>query len=408
MENRYSYALSIIKKLTVAGYTALFAGGWVRDFLLGHPSDDIDIATDAPPQVILDLFPRTIRVGIAFGVVIVDCEGHQFEVATFRKDILYTNGRKPDKVEMSSPEEDAKRRDFTINGMFYNPLTQEIYDYIGGMHDLKLGIIRSIGIPDERFKEDRLRMIRAVRFAHRFGFTIDLETQEAIQENCETLFPAVAMERIWQEFCKMSQSPSFDGAIIALHRLGLLGVIFPDLKTVHLNTIRHYVEPFSRYPKTTPTLLYILQLFPEYNLEQSLDLCTYLKLSGEDKKIAETWFALKQLSTHSSRYAWTKFYAHKYSDICIQVMAANKDEKARHAFLDENKQRQENLAIHIQRLIDKTPVVASHHLVQQEITPGVLMGKIMRIAEDISIEKDLNTPEEVIAYIKNNHQWPTQ
>ena len=125
-------ATGIVKKLAAEGYIAYFAGGWVRDFVMGHPSSDIDIATNAEPTVILELFPKTIAVGLAFGIVIVVCEGHQFEVATFRRDISYKDGRRPETIAFTSAEEDAKRRDFTINGMFYDPIEKVIIDYVGG------------------------------------------------------------------------------------------------------------------------------------------------------------------------------------------------------------------------------------------------------------------------------------
>jgi len=227
-----------------------------------HPSDDIDIATDAPTEEILNLFPRTILVGLSFGVVVVVLDGHQFEVATFRRDIGYADGRKPTRVERSSPEEDASRRDFTINGMFYDPVEEVVHDFVNGAEDIKLGIIRTIGDPYQRFAEDRLRMIRAVRFSSRFGFTIDQDTQDAIRANADTLFPAVAMERVWQEFCKMVRFPNVDHAIIELHRLELLQVIFPQLQGVHLNEIKKRVAHISHYPPTTDPFLHMLALFP--------------------------------------------------------------------------------------------------------------------------------------------------
>ena len=171
-------ATAIVRKLVAAGYTAYFAGGWVRDYLMGHPSEDIDLATDAPPEKIIDLFPKTLLVGVAFGVVVVIVDGHQFEVATFRRDIDYADGRKPSKIELSTAEEDAFRRDFTINGMFYDPLTNQILDYVGGQEDLKKKIIRAIGNPHKRIQEDRLRMIRAVRLSCRFDFQIEEKTKE--------------------------------------------------------------------------------------------------------------------------------------------------------------------------------------------------------------------------------------
>jgi poly(A) polymerase len=399
----YQKAVKIVNKLVLAGYKAYFAGGWVRDLLLGHPSDDIDIATDAPPYEILDLFPRTIRVGVAFGVVIVDIEGHQFEVATFRKDVSYSNGRKPDKVEMSSPEEDAKRRDFTINGMFYDPIKEEIYDFVGGRHDLKQGIIRCIGEPDERFKEDRLRMIRAVRFATRFGFVLDPATQDGIKENCETLFPAVAMERIWHEMKKMSKYPNFEGAVLTMHRLGLLGVIFPCLKEVHLNTIKHLVAPFHTFPGETPTLLYILQLFPSHTDEELAEITDYLKLSGAEKKLALYWNDLKRHCQEEGAgkevpmHTWAHLYANPSSRLCLEIL-----DPAPY----KHSSRQEILHPHIQRLIAKKPLITSFDLQQEGIPPSILMGQLMHKAEEITINGNYADPEHVMVLLKNTSLWP--
>src|SRR5262249_42065141 len=153
-------ARTIVETLTRAGYIAYYAGGWVRDLLLGHPSDDIDIATNAPPAVVQQLFANTVPIGLAFGIVLVLIEGREYEVATFRSDVGYTDGRRPSHVHFTSAKEDAKRRDFTINGMFYDPLKQEVLDYVEGKEDLEKKLIRAIGDPHERIREDRLRMIR--------------------------------------------------------------------------------------------------------------------------------------------------------------------------------------------------------------------------------------------------------
>ena len=255
MTDTFIHAKAIVAKLTRAGYTAYFAGGWVRDYLMGHPSEDIDIATNASPAEIMDLFPHTILVGLAFGVVIVVIEGHQFEVATFRKDLHYIDGRHPQGIEMATPIEDALRRDFTINGMFYDPLEEVIHDFVHGQEDIRKGIIRTIGDPHERFFEDRLRMLRAFRFSARFAFAIDPETQEAIRENADKLFPAVAMERVWQEFNKMVAYPRFDQAIVEMHRLTLLDVIFPEIAGMHIKELRQRVKNFSHFPPNCPTIL---------------------------------------------------------------------------------------------------------------------------------------------------------
>ena len=172
----------------------------------------------------------------------------------------YVDGRHPQGIEMSTPLEDALRRDFTINGMFYDPLEEVIHDYVIGQEDIRLGLIRTIGNPHERFFEDRLRMLRAFRFSARFGFAIDFETQEAIRENADQLFPAVAMESVWQEFNKMVAYPRFDQALIEMHRLTLLDVIFPEITDMHIKELRQKIQHFHLFPSPCPTILYLMEI----------------------------------------------------------------------------------------------------------------------------------------------------
>ncbi|HEX5035421.1 MAG TPA: CCA tRNA nucleotidyltransferase, partial [bacterium] len=222
-------ARQIVETLAKAGFVAYYAGGWVRDFLLQHPSDDIDIATNAPPETIQALFPHTIPIGIAFGIILVIIDGHQYEVATFRQDLDYKDGRRPSRIAFSTAAEDAKRRDFTINGMFYDPLKGEILDFVGGQKDLKQGLIRAIGNPHERIREDRLRMIRAIRLACRFRFQIEPETEQAIRAHALELLPAVAIERIVQELEKAHAFGTLRPTLIQLHDFGLLTPIFSSI-----------------------------------------------------------------------------------------------------------------------------------------------------------------------------------
>lgn len=402
-------ATEVIKKLVHSGYKAYFAGGWVRDYLMGHPSDDIDIATDAPPQEILDLFPNTILVGLAFGVVIVVLHGHQFEVSTFRRDIEYLNGRKPESIELSTPEEDAIRRDFTINGMFYDPLEDKIYDFVQGMEDLKKGIIRTIGDPFERFLEDRLRMIRAIRFSARFGFPIDLDTQQAIQENAETLFPAVAIERVWNEFTKMSKYTRFEQAIIDMHRLGLLAVIFPQLRHVHLHDIKHYVSVFPNFPQNTPTIVYLAELFPHFNANDLYDLCIYLRTSMQDAKlIAFVREGMKLFAQPSevSDAEWVRFFAHPLATLTLDVFAAHHDPEQKKDFYLSQMQTKERLKNHIQRLINKTPLINSAILKSAGIPQGKIMGILLKKAEELAIEHDLNESTSLLNLLQKSELWP--
>ena len=181
------------------------------------------------------------------------------------------DGRHPQGVELSHPREDALRRDFTINGMFYDPLADTILDYVGGQEDLKNQIIRTIGNPEERFSEDRLRMIRAVRFAARFDFAIEKQTQMAIIHNAHTLLPAVSIERIWQEFEKTPKQHRLRMALTHLYRLQLLPIIFPDLQ-LSQQEFEQLISPFDRFPSNCPTIVYLQELFPFYTLEQRLNL----------------------------------------------------------------------------------------------------------------------------------------
>lgn len=410
--NVQAHATDIVRKLSQEGYKAYFAGGWVRDHLMGHPSDDIDIATDAPPEKILNLFPRTILVGLAFGVVIVVIEGHQFEVATFRRDVNYVGGRKPTQIELSTPQEDASRRDFTINGMFYDPLKKTIYDYVGGVEDIKHQIIRTIGDPYERFVEDRLRMIRALRFSARFGFHIDPETQEAILANADTLFPAVAMERVWQEFSKMSKYPRFDLALIEMHRLELLPVIFPSLRGIHLNEIKQRVAHFSTFPEKTESILYLMQLFPEATEEDAEELCRYLKTSVFDSNLAKLFLASKKLVENEEQnkiydpVEWTQFYAVSHAQKCLQIIATQLPEEKKTAFLSKHFQRYLKLEKHIKRIEQKKTLLNAALLHQHGIAPGKTMGLLIKEAERMAIIHDFDEAETVLNALKETPIWP--
>lgn len=222
-------ALKILKQIRKAGFTAFFAGGSVRDRLLGRKAKDFDIATNALPEQIEALFPKTVAVGKAFGVIVVVEDGTETEVATFRTDGGYQDGRRPDSIEFCSAEEDAKRRDFTVNGMFYDPIEDKVIDYVGGQEDLKKKVIRAIGDPDRRFAEDHLRMLRAVRFAHTLGFEIDPSTREAIKKHAPDL-SKISAERIENEFSRMlTESLRPGDALKELVELGLMDFIIPEI-----------------------------------------------------------------------------------------------------------------------------------------------------------------------------------
>ena len=221
-------AIDIVKTLQDHGYKALFAGGCVRDMIMGKKSADYDIATNALPQDVMHIFEKTIPVGVQFGVIIVVKEGYNYEVATFRTEGSYSDGRHPDYVAFSTPEGDVRRRDFTINGLLYDPIKNEILDYVGGQEDIKTGVIRTIGDPIERFTEDKLRMIRAARFACRFNFPIYEETRKAIIKLAGNI-QVVSAERIREELEKILTGPNTYIGIRLLDELNLLQEILPEV-----------------------------------------------------------------------------------------------------------------------------------------------------------------------------------
>jgi poly(A) polymerase len=237
-------ATKIVKQLQAAGYAAFWVGGCVRDFLLGREPQDFDIATDAKPEQVEKLFKKTIPVGKKFGVIIVVEGGQQFQVATFRAEADYQDGRRPEKIVFANAEADASRRDFTVNGLFYDPLTRKIHDWVGGEKDLHAKIIRTIGTPEERFGEDHLRLLRAVRFAAQLNFDIEPKTFAAIQKLAPKI-KLISAERVRDELVKLFTSPidrsagSEIGAraargLILLRDSGLLEHILPELAaTVH-------------------------------------------------------------------------------------------------------------------------------------------------------------------------------
>jgi tRNA nucleotidyltransferase/poly(A) polymerase len=227
----YPVAVSIVRKLQEGGFVAYFAGGSIRDALRGTAAKDIDIATSAKPDQVQRLFRRTVPVGVQFGVVRVLEGDFEFEVATFRSDGIYLDGRHPAEIEYSTPENDAVRRDFTVNGIFYDPVEDKVIDFVGGREDLGRKLIRAIGQPSKRFAEDRLRMLRAVRLASTLAFEIESDTWAAIRAEANKIL-AVSPERIRDELLKILVDAHRLRGFDLLDKSGLLGVILPEVEAL--------------------------------------------------------------------------------------------------------------------------------------------------------------------------------
>ena len=241
------FATSIVQTLRQRGFQAYLVGGCVRDLLLGREPKDYDVATNATPEQVMSIFPETYSVGAQFGVVLVPApdggaatgvsadvssKSHAVEVATFRSDIGYSDGRHPDEVRFSrDPREDVARRDFTINGMLLDPLSGDVLDFVGGRKDLESGTIRTIGDPEQRFGEDKLRMLRAVRFAARFEYTVEPATFAAMQKLAHQI-QVVSRERVRDELTRMLTEGHGRRAFLLLHESGLLKPVLPEISAM--------------------------------------------------------------------------------------------------------------------------------------------------------------------------------
>jgi len=252
------FAVDVVRRLREAGFQSLWAGGCVRDQLLGLTPKDYDVATNATPNQVRELFGhrKTLAIGAAFGVISVmgpKAAGH-IEVATFRRDASYSDGRHPDSVAFSTPEEDAQRRDFTINGLFFDPLENRVIDYVGGQEDLGRKIVRAIGDPRHRFGEDKLRMLRAVRFTATFGFALDEATLHAIRTQADDLV-VVSAERIAAEMRRMLAHANRAMAVALLDQANLLSIVLPEAATIERNDQETLTGPSLRsWPRTLQIL----------------------------------------------------------------------------------------------------------------------------------------------------------
>ena len=252
-------ARAVAARLRESGHVAYFAGGCVRDIVRGETPKDFDIATNANPEAVQKLFPHTYAVGAHFGVILVVENGFQFEVATFRADDVYVDGRRPSAVHFSSPEEDAKRRDFTINGMFYDPVAEIVIDFVGGRADIGAKLVRAIGEPAQRFAEDRLRMLRAVRFAAVLDYKIDNRTWDALVANAPSI-NEISAERIRDElvriFVSANRTPGWD----LLDSSGLMRAILPEI-----DAMKGCAQPEQFHPEgdVFEHTRLMLQLLPE-------------------------------------------------------------------------------------------------------------------------------------------------
>lgn len=282
---QWSAVETIYHKLQTHGYKAFLAGGCVRDALLGIMANDLDVATDANPEVIEDLFEKTVSVGKVFGVMRVLVQGADIEVATFRTDGDYKDGRRPENIHFSSPQEDARRRDFTVNALFYDLSAQKVLDFVGGEADLRAGLLRAVGDPQKRFEEDHLRLLRAARFSAQLNFNLEAKSFSAVCEMAEKV-KTVSGERIRDEMTKLLKARWPEKGLKVMVESGMMEALFPfrlrDNTWAYLPEAR---EPWQN-------LALFLRQAEESELKSALDL---LRLSARERKaIEEAWYFWRQ------------------------------------------------------------------------------------------------------------------
>src|SRR5438552_4761058 len=238
-------ATEIVRELRSRGHEAYLVGGCVRDMVMGLEPADYDIATSAKPEEIVKMFPRTESIGAQFGVILVIHRGHPFEVATFRSDEAYVDGRRPTGVVFTDAKQDVLRRDFTINGLLYDPISKEVIDYVGGQADIQAKLVRAIGDPHARFEEDKLRILRAVRFGARLGYQIEPRTWQAVVAMAPRIHQ-VSSERIRDEVCRILTEGRAARGFLLMEESGLAAIILPELHwTDHIENCLELVKAGS-------------------------------------------------------------------------------------------------------------------------------------------------------------------
>jgi poly(A) polymerase len=400
------FAAEVVRRLRDAGFVALFAGGCVRDLLLNRLAKDYDVATTASPDEVRRLFGhrKTLPVGASFGVIIVlgPQPGIQVEVATFRREGDYSDGRRPDRVEFCSPEEDARRRDFTINGMFYDPVDSRVLDYVGGEYDLAAGIIRAIGDPHDRMREDKLRMLRAVRFAATLEFDLDPVTAAAIREMAGQL-TVVSAERIAQELKRMLIDRHRRRAMELCAEVGLLCVIFPEL------------GPIAGDGAFWPRTLHMLQLLSDPKFELSLaallhalpaeptvrEICLRLKLSNDEKDRA-IWLAAHQDDLRAaSQFDLARLkrsLSHHYANDQLSLLKVKL--LAESADLHPVLFCEEFLARTPREELDPPPLVTGDDLIRLGLAPGPRFKELLDEIRDAQLNGAIATKEDALALVK--------
>src|SRR5437870_5037896 len=430
------FAIDVVHRLREAGYQALWAGGCVRDELLGLAPKDYDVATDARPEDVRGRFRRTVAVGMSFGVIEVlgprqPGEPLQVQVATFRSDSDYSDGRHPDAVTFSGPREDALRRDFTINGMFFDPLDNQLIDYVGGQEDLQAKLLRAIGDPTARFAEDKLRLLRAVRFATRFDLTLDPATEHAIRAMADQV-TVVSAERIAEELRRLIVYPQRSRGVNLLYQTGLAAAILPELLPMkglpqgppnaptgdlwdHVLAVLDHLGPTPSFPLAFAALLH--DVGKPRTVGRTPDRYTFYYHEHVGRRMAEEiGLRLKLANAERERIEWL---VEKHQFLCdVRTMRTSKLKMTlSHPGI------QELLALHradalasgrstehveyCERMLEEwsqadlnpPPLLTGHDLTRHGLEPGPLFKQLLDAVREAQLEGTITTPKQAMELV---------
>ncbi len=445
MQDAKAQAVGIVETLRAKGYQAYLVGGCVRDLLLGREPADFDVTTDATPDEVMRIFPQTYAVGAQFGVVLVPLAqgqhpdgftGHSHpgavEVATFRSDVGYSDGRHPDKVQFSKdPKTDVERRDFTINGLLLDPISNEVLDFVGGRPDITARIVRTIGDSERRFAEDKLRMLRAVRFAARFGYTIEPSTFLAIQKHADEIHQ-VSRERVRDELTKMLTEGSARRAFQLLDESGLLKQVLPEISAMkgveqppqfhpEGDVFVHTLLLLDKLPHPVPATLAWGALLHDVGKPATFRIADRIRFDGHVEvgvKMAKNILHQLRFSNDDCNQILALVDNHmKFAD--VQRMKDSTFKKfvrmprfdehlalhridclSSHGDLTSYNFTQDKMASIPPETIQPPPLITGDDLIQAGYSPGPLFKEVLSAVEDGQLENRLNTRDEAMEFVR--------
>jgi poly(A) polymerase len=430
------FAIETVQRLRGAGHQALWAGGCVRDELLGLVPQDYDVATDARPEQVRRLFRRTVAVGMSFGVVEVLGPRSEdgilkIQVATFRSDVSYSDGRHPDAVVFASAREDALRRDFTINGMFFDPLANQLIDYVGGQADLQAKVLRAIGEPATRFDEDKLRLLRGVRMATRFHLTIEPLTAAAIQAMAPQI-RVVSAERIADELRKLLVDPQRGRGVNLLYDLGLIAAIVPELPAMkslpqglphaptgnlwdHVISVLDLLGPAPSFPLAFATLLH--DVGKPRTVGRTPDRYTFYSHEHVGRRLAsEIGLRLKLSNSERERIEWL---VEKHQVLCDarqmktsklkmilshpgigELLALHRaDARASNRSTEHVEYCEYLLREWSETDLNPPPILTGHDLVRHGLEPGPMFKRLLDAVREAQLDGTVTTVKQALELI---------